>query len=66
MEEALDVAALSPVDAAIIDLLLPDGDGIELTQRLREWSAMPIIVLSRGRARRPKRSGRCARARTTT
>ena len=46
MEEALDVAALSPVDAAIIDLLLPDGDGIELTQRLREWSTMPIIVLS--------------------
>jgi two-component system, OmpR family, KDP operon response regulator KdpE len=46
MEEALDAAALSPVDAAIVDLLLPDGDGIELCQRLREWSEMPIIVLS--------------------
>jgi two-component system, OmpR family, KDP operon response regulator KdpE len=46
MEDALDVAALSPVDAAIVDLLLPDGDGIELCRRLREWSAMPIIVLS--------------------
>ena len=46
MEEALDVAAVSPVDAAIVDLLLPDGDGIELCQRLREWSSMPIIVLS--------------------
>jgi two-component system KDP operon response regulator KdpE len=46
MEEALDVAALSPLDAAIVDLLLPDGDGIELCRRLREWSAMPIIVLS--------------------
>jgi two-component system, OmpR family, KDP operon response regulator KdpE len=46
MEEALDAAALSPVDAAIVDLLLPDGDGIELCRRLREWSAMPIIVLS--------------------
>jgi two-component system, OmpR family, KDP operon response regulator KdpE len=46
MEEALDLAALSPIEAAIIDLLLPDGDGIELTQRLREWSTMPIIVLS--------------------
>ena len=45
-EEALDVAAVSPVDAAIIDLLLPDGDGIELCTRLREWSSMPIIVLS--------------------
>jgi two-component system, OmpR family, KDP operon response regulator KdpE len=46
MEEALDAAALSPVDAAIVDLLLPDGDGVELCQRLREWSDMPIIVLS--------------------
>ena len=46
MEEALDVAAVSPVDAAIVDLLLPDGDGIELCRRLREWSSMPIIVLS--------------------
>jgi two-component system KDP operon response regulator KdpE len=46
MEEALDVAALTPLDAAIVDLLLPDGDGIELCRRLREWSAMPIIVLS--------------------
>lgn len=46
MEQALEVAALSPVDAAIIDLLLPDGDGVALTERLREWSQMPIIVLS--------------------
>ncbi len=46
MEEGLDVAAVSHVDAAIVDLLLPDGDGIELARRLREWSSMPIIVLS--------------------
>jgi two-component system, OmpR family, KDP operon response regulator KdpE len=46
MEEALDVVALAPLDAAIVDLLLPDGDGIELCRRLREWSDMPIIVLS--------------------
>jgi two-component system KDP operon response regulator KdpE len=44
--EALDVAALHAPDAAILDLLLPDGDGIEITRRLREWSAVPIIVLS--------------------
>jgi two-component system, OmpR family, KDP operon response regulator KdpE len=44
--EALDAAAVRPPDAAIVDLVLPDGDGIELTRRLREWSAMPIIVLS--------------------
>jgi two-component system KDP operon response regulator KdpE len=46
MEEALDLAALSRTDAAIVDLLLPDGDGIELCRQLREWSSMPIIVLS--------------------
>jgi two-component system KDP operon response regulator KdpE len=46
MDEALDVAAVSAVDAAIVDLLLPDGDGVELCRRLREWSEMPIIVLS--------------------
>jgi two-component system, OmpR family, KDP operon response regulator KdpE len=46
LEEGLDVAAVSPVDAAIVDLLLPDGDGVDLCRRLREWSSMPIIVLS--------------------
>jgi two-component system, OmpR family, KDP operon response regulator KdpE len=46
IEEALDVVAVSPVVAAIVDLLLPDGDGIELCRRLREWSGIPIIVLS--------------------
>jgi two-component system KDP operon response regulator KdpE len=45
-EEALDRAAVRPPDAAIVDLVLPDGDGVEVTRRLREWSQMPIIVLS--------------------
>lgn len=45
-EEALDVAAVGRPDAAIIDLVLPDGDGIELCRRLREWSEIPVIVLS--------------------
>ncbi|MGI8712681.1 MAG: response regulator transcription factor [Solirubrobacteraceae bacterium] len=45
-EEALDLAAVSPPEAAIIDLVLPDIDGIELCRRLREWTAMPLIVLS--------------------
>ena len=44
--EALDKAAVRPPHAAIIDLVLPDGDGIEVCRQLREWSAMPIIVLS--------------------
>jgi two-component system, OmpR family, KDP operon response regulator KdpE len=46
VEEALDVAAVGRPDAAIVDLVLPDGDGVELCARLREWSQMPIIVLS--------------------
>jgi len=45
-EEALDVAAVRSPDAAIIDLVLPDIDGVEVCRRLREWSEMPIIVLS--------------------
>jgi two-component system KDP operon response regulator KdpE len=45
-EEALDVVAVRPPDAAIVDLVLPDLDGVELCRRLREWSEMPIIVLS--------------------
>jgi two-component system KDP operon response regulator KdpE len=46
IEEALDIAAVRAPDAAIIDLMLPDGDGVELCRKLREWSAMPVIVLS--------------------
>lgn len=45
-EEALDVAAVRHPEAAIIDLVLPDIDGVEVCRRLREWSGMPIIVLS--------------------
>jgi two-component system KDP operon response regulator KdpE len=45
-QEALDRAAVRPPEAAIIDLLLPDGDGVEVCARLREWSEMPILVLS--------------------
>jgi two-component system, OmpR family, KDP operon response regulator KdpE len=44
--EALDAAALRPPDAAIIDLLLPDGTGVDVCRGLREWSSAPIIVLS--------------------
>ena len=46
VEEALDLASVRPPDAAIIDLMLPDGSGVELSRRLREWSTMPILVLS--------------------
>jgi two-component system KDP operon response regulator KdpE len=46
VEEALDVAAVGRPDAAIVDLVLPDGDGVELCRRLRQWSELPVIVLS--------------------
>src|SRR5271155_103154 len=46
--QALDLAAVHPPAAAIVDLVLPDGDGVEVTRRLREWSEIPILVLSAG------------------
>ena len=45
-EEALDRAAVARPHLAIVDLLLPDQHGIELCRRLREWSEMPILILS--------------------
>ena len=44
--QALQVATLQRPDAAILDLLLPDGDGVEVCRAIREWSEMPILVLS--------------------
>jgi two-component system KDP operon response regulator KdpE len=41
-----DRAALSGPHLAIVDLLLPDQHGIELCRQLRQWSEMPILVLS--------------------
>ncbi len=45
-EEGLALAAAQPPDVVILDLSLPDIDGIEVCARLREWSQVPIIVLS--------------------
>jgi two-component system, OmpR family, KDP operon response regulator KdpE len=45
-EEALDRAAVDGPHLAIVDLLLPDQHGIELCRRLREWSEIPILILS--------------------
>jgi len=39
-------AGMHKPDLAIVDLALPDFDGIEVIRRIREWSPMPIIVLS--------------------
>jgi len=45
-DQALDAAAVRRPRLAIVDLMLGDHDGIELCRRLREWSEMPILVLS--------------------
>jgi two-component system, OmpR family, KDP operon response regulator KdpE len=46
-EEALDAAAVEHPAAAIVDLVLPDHDGVWVSEQIRGWgSAMPIIVLS--------------------
>lgn len=45
-EEGLLQAASHNPDVVILDLGLPDTDGLDVTKRLREWATMPIIVLS--------------------
>jgi two-component system KDP operon response regulator KdpE len=47
--EALELAAKHPPDLVILDLGLPDLDGVEVIHGLRGWTEAPIIVLS-GRA----------------
>jgi two-component system, OmpR family, KDP operon response regulator KdpE len=45
-EQALSLAASGRPDAILLDLGLPDMDGVELTRRLREWTQIPIVVVS--------------------
>jgi len=45
-EQALAAAAVNPPAAVILDLILPDRNGTEVTRELRRWSAVPILVLS--------------------
>jgi two-component system KDP operon response regulator KdpE len=51
-QEGLMQAATRQPEIVILDLGLPDLDGLEVTRRLREWTTLPIIVLSaRGQER---------------
>lgn len=45
-EEGLALAAAVQPDMVILDLGLPDMDGVEVCRRLREWTDLPIVVLS--------------------
>jgi two-component system KDP operon response regulator KdpE len=45
-EEGLTAAAANEPDLVILDLGLPDMDGVEVCTRLREWTQCPIIILS--------------------
>jgi len=45
-EAGLRAVMSEPPDAIVLDLGLPDGDGLDVIRKVREWSAVPIIVLS--------------------
>jgi two-component system KDP operon response regulator KdpE len=45
-QEALDAVRTIRPDLIILDLGLPDLDGIDVTRQLREWSKVPIVILS--------------------
>jgi two-component system KDP operon response regulator KdpE len=44
--EALVQASAHNPDIVVLDIGLPDIDGIEVTKKLREWTAMPILIIS--------------------
>ena len=45
-DEGIDVAATDPPAIVILDLGLPDTDGLEVCRELRQWSEVPILILS--------------------
>jgi len=45
-EAALDALATAVFDLMILDLVLPDVDGVEVCRRVRDWSELPVVVLS--------------------
>jgi two-component system KDP operon response regulator KdpE len=45
-EQAVTAVAADPPDLVILDLGLPDIDGVDVVKRIRAWSQVPIVVLS--------------------
>ncbi len=46
VRDAIAQAAMQPPDLMILDLGLPDGDGLDVIRNVRGWSPLPIVVLS--------------------
>lgn len=44
--QALDILHTESIDLALLDIMMPQMDGIELTKRIRRFSSIPIIILS--------------------
>jgi two-component system, OmpR family, KDP operon response regulator KdpE len=45
-KEALDSVSVRPPDAIVLDLVLPDGNGVDVLADVRRWSQVPVVVLS--------------------
>lgn len=45
-EEGISAAAIDPPDVVVLDLGLPDADGMQVCRRMREWTSTPVIILS--------------------
>lgn len=50
LKEARQIMASQKLDAALLDLTLPDGDGVELVKEIRTRSEMPVLILSSNEA----------------
>jgi two-component system KDP operon response regulator KdpE len=44
--QAMAALASRPPDAVVLDLVLPDGQGVDVCREVRRWSGLPIVVLS--------------------
>jgi two-component system KDP operon response regulator KdpE len=53
-KQALRAATQQPPDLVVLDLGLPDGDGLDVLRQLREWSRAPVLILSAREQERQK------------